>query len=428
MTFNPERSTVNQTLQLGVETTPGVAVPANRRIDCLAFKFGIKGDFKKTAGTGRKYDSVQQLNAEWTEGSFDGSLDYNGLVYVKSGALGIITPTAHGSSSVAKDWIFDAILTGSRQPQTYSFEQGENATRAQKLAYGLINKYGYKLSRKTDASCNGGVLAQSVTDGITMTSSPTAIPLKPITGQQFNLYLDTSGATLGQTQLLKPLTTEFSMDGIYGPAWYANRANSSFSAHVDLKPNAGVKFSVAADAVGMGPLTNMRKGDTRFLRVECVGDVIDNNQTVTITGGPTGGTFTLTYKGQTTAGIAYNAASSAVQTALQALSTIGAGNATVSGSAGGPYTVTFAGTLATDTTALTASGAGLTGGTSPSITVTQTQIYLTFWHDMAIKIGQPSEWGDSDGIYMIEWDCGIFEDSTWGHSHLTTITNLLTAL
>lgn len=85
-------------------------------------------------------------------------------------------------------------------------------------------------------------------------------------------------------------------------------------------------------------------------------------KTVTITGTPTGGTFTLSFGGQTTSGIAYNATAAAVQSALVALSSVGAGNATVSGSAGGPYTVTFNGVTGT----LTASGASLT----PSGTVT----------------------------------------------------------
>lgn len=94
-------------------------------------------------------------------------------------------------------------------------------------------------------------------------------------------------------------------------------------------------------------------------------------QTVTVTGTPTGGTFTLSFNGATTAGIAYNAANTAVQSALQALSTIGSGNATVTGS--GPYTVTFAGTLANQNVPLlTGSGAGLTGGTSPGVTVALT--------------------------------------------------------
>ncbi|MEU9515921.1 hypothetical protein [Micromonospora sp. NPDC048169] len=88
---------------------------------------------------------------------------------------------------------------------------------------------------------------------------------------------------------------------------------------------------------------------------------LQTEATVTIGGTPSGGTFTLTFGGQTTSGIAYNAAPSAVQSALVALSSIGSGNATVSGSAGGPYSVTIsaAGTL-------TGSGASLT----PSGTVT----------------------------------------------------------
>lgn len=96
-------------------------------------------------------------------------------------------------------------------------------------------------------------------------------------------------------------------------------------------------------------------------------------QTVTVTGTPTGGTFTLTFDGQTTGGIAYNAATAAVQSALQGLSTIGAGNALVTGSAGGPYTVTFAGTLASkNVSALVADGSGLTGGTAPDVSVAVT--------------------------------------------------------
>lgn len=92
-------------------------------------------------------------------------------------------------------------------------------------------------------------------------------------------------------------------------------------------------------------------------------------QTVTISGTPTGGTFTLTFRGQTTSAIAYNAASGAVQSALQALSTIGSGNATVTGSAGGPYTVTFASFLAATNVPQMTATSSLTGGTNPSVAV-----------------------------------------------------------
>lgn len=76
------------------------------------------------------------------------------------------------------------------------------------------------------------------------------------------------------------------------------------------------------------------------------GDVSnDEVQTVTLTDA-TGGSFTLTYSGQTTAAIAYNATGATVQTRLRALSNLTPAKVTVTGSAGGPYTVTFVDALA----------------------------------------------------------------------------------
>lgn len=93
-------------------------------------------------------------------------------------------------------------------------------------------------------------------------------------------------------------------------------------------------------------------------------------QTVGV-GAASGGTFTLTYRGYTTSAIAYNAANSAVQTALQALFPIGAGNVTVSGTAP-TFTVTFTGALGGQNVAqLTGDGSALTGGTLTITTSTQ---------------------------------------------------------
>ncbi|MFJ6608223.1 hypothetical protein [Streptomyces lydicus] len=93
-------------------------------------------------------------------------------------------------------------------------------------------------------------------------------------------------------------------------------------------------------------------------------------QTVTISGSPTGGTFTLTFSGQTTSAIAYNATAATVQAALEALSNVNPGDVTVTGNAGGPYTVVFAGQyLSDDVSQMTASGS-FTGGSSPAVAVT----------------------------------------------------------
>ncbi|MBB5915280.1 hypothetical protein BJY24_004147 [Nocardia transvalensis] len=86
---------------------------------------------------------------------------------------------------------------------------------------------------------------------------------------------------------------------------------------------------------------------------------INETQTVTVENA-TGGTFTLSLDGVTfTTAIAFDAAASAVQTALQAL--LGTGNVTVTGTAG-DYTVVLAGIYAGQANPLlTANGSSLVG-------------------------------------------------------------------
>ncbi|TDB98254.1 hypothetical protein E1091_07850 [Micromonospora fluostatini] len=99
------------------------------------------------------------------------------------------------------------------------------------------------------------------------------------------------------------------------------------------------------------------------------------SQTVTITGSPTGGTFTLTFDGETTAGIAYNASAAAVKDALAALPGVTGNDITVTGGPGPgtPFVVGFKGQFAGENVPqMTASGSGLTGGSTPAVTVTTT--------------------------------------------------------
>jgi hypothetical protein len=104
------------------------------------------------------------------------------------------------------------------------------------------------------------------------------------------------------------------------------------------------------------------------------GNGVSEVQTVTITGTPTAGTFTLTFGGNTTAATAFNATASTVQTNLRALASIGGTNVTVTGGPGPgtPYVVTFGGTLAQTNVAQMTASSSFTGGTSPTTTVTTT--------------------------------------------------------
>lgn len=91
-------------------------------------------------------------------------------------------------------------------------------------------------------------------------------------------------------------------------------------------------------------------------------------QSITTTGTPTGGSFTLNFEGVVSGAIAFNAAAAAIQTTLQAMSNIGTGNVIC---AGGPLpaavTCTFQGDLAGQNLGQFALGTNsLTGGTTPA--------------------------------------------------------------
>lgn len=97
-------------------------------------------------------------------------------------------------------------------------------------------------------------------------------------------------------------------------------------------------------------------------------------QTITITGTPTGGTFQLRFRGQTTATIPYSGTAAQVDTALEALSLIGVGGVLSAGGPlpGTPVTVTFnaAPYAPSNVPNLTVVNPLLTGGASPAVAIT----------------------------------------------------------
>ncbi len=120
---------------------------------------------------------------------------------------------------------------------------------------------------------------------------------------------------------------------------------------------------------------------------------VSDVQTITITGSPAGGTFTLGFNGATTGPIAYNATASAVQTALQALSTIGTGNVTCTGGPlpGTGVVCTFAGTLANQAQNLLTHTDSLTGGTTPAVAIAHTTPGNSITPEPAAQVLQPNQ-------------------------------------
>lgn len=117
-----------------------------------------------------------------------------------------------------------------------------------------------------------------------------------------------------------------------------------------------------------------------------LGSNVNAVQTLTASGTVSGGTFTLTYNGQTTAPIAFNASAAAIQAALVLLSNIGStANVACAGGAlpGTPVTVTFQGLLGNQPQPLMTVTSSLTG-TTPALTPTTTTTGQTAEHIIGV--------------------------------------------
>lgn len=136
-------------------------------------------------------------------------------------------------------------------------------------------------------------------------------------------------------------------------------------------------IAVAGTSLLDGPITLTFQGDLAGTDVPLASGEGGTSevQNVAIDETTMGGTFTLTFGGQTTIAIAFNASAADVQSALEALSTIGADNVEVTGGPGpgSSWSVTFRGELAAlPMSLLTGDGSSLTGGATTDVTVTET--------------------------------------------------------
>ena len=131
--------------------------------------------------------------------------------------------------------------------------------------------------------------------------------------------------------------------------------------------DASTHLILAADVAGVSHVLDASSSAS--------GSATNEVQSLSIGGGtPTSGTFTLTYDGQTTAAIAYDATAANVETALEALANLDTADVTCSGGPlpGTAVAIEFTGTLAaTNVAQITAADVDLDTGLPAVVTSTQ---------------------------------------------------------
>lgn len=259
------RPSISQGVQIGAETTEGTAVAANKKLQSIGFEIGVSADIAGYRPSGTKYKTIHALGKEWTEGSITGQPAYDELAHLFCGLLKNVSPTGPTDTS-AYTWTFAPAASTEDTVKTFTIEQG-GSVRAHKAAGCRINSVTLTFDRSA-VSISGDLFGRAISDGITMTASPTLLPQVPLLPADVAVFLDSTFGALGTTRLTGVLSAEVAIGDRFSPLWTVNDALTSYAAAIETEPSATVKLKQNADADAMGLLSVMQAGSTRFLRVE----------------------------------------------------------------------------------------------------------------------------------------------------------------
>lgn len=266
-----ERTAVTEGTQIGVETTPGTAVAAGKKLPSLSIEPSPKLNIQNFRPSGNKFSTIHALGKEWTEAKLMGAPTYSELQYPLASIMAYAAP-AQQSSTTAYKWTHAPNSSAPDTIKTFTVERG-SAAGAEKFAHGLVTDL--TLSGTRDAvELSGSMIGQATEYGITMTSSPTALAQVPILAKEVSIYLDALSGDIGETKLLRVLKWQWALTGRYSQLWTVDAAEDSWVTYLEAVPTAQVKLTVEVDTSTDQTLGDLRTaweaGSTNFLRIEAI--------------------------------------------------------------------------------------------------------------------------------------------------------------
>lgn len=285
-----ERSSVVEVTQIGTETTPGTAVAATVRLASADIKLNLGLETDEYRPSGYKAPTIVSPTKDWTTAEVKGKPTYNELTYLLAMLFPFTNPTVtDGASSpiaAAKAWQFRPSTNALDTLKSMTVENGQ-ALRAHRAAYTQLTELGYTFDRGGNPDLSGAGIARLLQDGITLSAGATELaggPV-PIFSPQVDVFLDTTAAGIGTTQLTRLTKVEWKLGGRQSPLWTLDSAQTSWAALVEKDWDSTMTVMLEADAAGMALLPSMRAGSTLFLRVRGRGP--------TIAAAPAGGGYKL---------------------------------------------------------------------------------------------------------------------------------------
>jgi hypothetical protein len=267
-----DRFVVSEVQQIGIESVAGTGVTPTLQFAGVNIDLDTAMEFDEFKPMGQLVQSIVAPRREWATGSLSGFPNYNELAYVLANIFGAATITTPSGATLARQWQWTPDKATPWTPKTWTIRRGDSTT-AEEATYGLLSGLTLGFSRTAAPTMSGDLFARRLdyTASLVAATGVTTPSVQPILPDQIDVYLDSTGAGLGGTQLLRDFNYEWSISGLFGNIWPLNSSNTSFAAHSIQAPEVSATLQVGNDTAGRALVTNMRAGSSVFVRLKAQG-------------------------------------------------------------------------------------------------------------------------------------------------------------
>ncbi|MEK6281878.1 MAG: hypothetical protein AABN95_16110 [Acidobacteriota bacterium] len=240
------RAKVNQLVQVGVESTKGIAVAANKQLPSMDLRLTRNLNVAKFRAMGYKLPTAKQITQDFGVLTLNESpINFTELAYLLST---IVTPviTTPGGATLARKWLFTVLASGTDDFKTLTVQQGDSAA-ARQMAYSILTDLSISLGND-GVTMSGSGFGRAPVAG-SLTGSPTAISQLPGSPRGTDIFMDAIGGTIGTTKIVKAMAAAFNISAKQALQWVLNTTyGSSFAETVEQPPDLTSTFTMEDDA------------------------------------------------------------------------------------------------------------------------------------------------------------------------------------
>jgi hypothetical protein len=263
------RGGVNRVSYIGVESTSGTAVAANRFLPTLSFDLAPDRQTKKFRARGAKVNTSHVKHKEMSKGMAEGVLDYNSFPYLCDSLFNPATATQIGAiTAYTREWT-PGVRSADSTGKTFTVEIGD-ATACEDYAYTKAINLDIEAG-EDEFTIKSGLIARAAVHNQSLAGSPTEVTERPVERNDVDVYIDDTYGGLGGTKFTECLNESISLGDKFKEFFVHNSAASEFHDIVEIAYEPTFKFSTVHNAQSRSLIAALSTNPYKWIRWVAIG-------------------------------------------------------------------------------------------------------------------------------------------------------------